>query len=200
MLLLQFLAFVTNPVLPQFINSTQPDATLWVAPPASEGNTSWAINIMVGDFTIVSKPPEPGHTPISYYFFNTTLWCAADYAEAEPLVARAFVNGFSTPMVSFGPGPEAVGLTAEGPAAGPVAGEAPAAADPDRAVVRSTEAEMSAVPVSTSAPGEGDKDDPEPWLVALIAILSARACPPDRTDGSLCACMQNFSVRARDLM
>lgn len=191
MLLLQFLAFVMNPVLPQFINSTQPDATLWVAPPASEGNTSWAINIMVGDFTIVSKPPEPGHTPISYYFFNTTLWCAADYAEAEPLVARAFVNGFSAPIVSFGPGPEAVGLTAEGPAVGPVrgrhgegpavgpvAGADPAAADPDRAVVRSAEAEMSVVPVSTSAPGQGDNDDPEPWLVALIAILSARACPP----------------------
>lgn len=177
----QFLAFLSNPVLPKIIQTLQPNATLWAAAPATTSNTSWALNVQLADFSIASKPPTPEFTPISFNFFNTTLWCAESYEEAQPLIAQAVVNGFAPPMLSFGPGPQGGGAGRRG-GLGDAAGlpEARPARPPQRSPARARRAtQMTAVPVA-SRDGEdsgGDGDEPQPWVVALFVILAVCAFP-----------------------
>eukprot|EP00892_Ulva_mutabilis_P006166 jgi/Ulvmu1/3921/UM018_0144.1 len=177
-----FVSFVMNPALPSIIQDVQPDATLWVAPPAMDDNTSWAMNIQYGDFTIASGPPTSAFTPIAFDFFNTTLWCAAGYEEAAPLISEAVVLSFGPALLSFGPGPGPA--ASDGMPAGrglSDAGGRDAAAEPALApgpaagVARAEAAPHGFAPVATQVRhGYGNNDSP-PWLIAVIAILVAIA-------------------------
>lgn len=173
-----------NPALPSIIQSFQPDATLWVAPPAAAGNYSWAMNMMLANFTVALEPPRPGSTPIGFDFFNTTLWCSEEPDQAEPLIAEAIVNGFGPALLSIGPGMAAAGapaaasgpgqrgLTDAGaPAAAPEAlgpgGAASAEAAPtaERPIVRE---------LQVSGGGKDDDKSP-PWLIAVVVLLATSA-------------------------
>lgn len=178
---MQLLAFIGNPVLPKIIQTYQPNATLWAAAPAVTSNTSWAINMLLADFSIALEPPVAGFTPISFNFFNTTLWCAASYEEADPLIALAIVNGFAPPMLSFGPGP-GEGGAGSGGGLGDAEGlpEASPVRTPERGAALSQQAtEMTAVSLAPGGgeDGGGNGEETQPWLVALIAILTACVLP-----------------------